>query len=159
MLSDSASLHPWAEKPAPLKRFGGKLHLCSMKNRKTQKKLRITEADYLLAHRRAARLEELARHGKPVSMRPALHASKKIYDRKKLKRAGFHTSEDPAFFVSAYILFFVSMQRVTGPSFTSATCMSAPKTPVATGRPVKADSAAQNRSYSGMASACPAAAA
>jgi hypothetical protein len=53
---------------------------------KPKKKLRITEADYMLAQRRAARMEEIAEHGRPVSMRTALHKSKKVYDRKRLKR-------------------------------------------------------------------------
>ena len=52
-----------------------------MKSKKKMKKLRITEADYMLAQRRAARLEEIAAHGKPVSMRSAIHKSKKIYNR------------------------------------------------------------------------------
>ena len=47
-------------------------------------KLRITQADYILAHRRAARLEEIALYGKLVSMRSMKHRSKKIYDRKLL---------------------------------------------------------------------------
>lgn len=59
-----------------------------MKPKKRMKKLRITEADYMLAQRRAARLEEIAAHGKPVSMRSAIHKSKKVYDRKRLKKAG-----------------------------------------------------------------------
>ena len=59
-----------------------------MKPQKRMKKLRITEADYMLAQRRAARLEEIAAHGKPVSMRSAIHMSKKIYNRKRLKKAG-----------------------------------------------------------------------
>lgn len=59
-----------------------------MKPKKKQKKLRITEADFMLANRRAARLEEIAEHGRPVSFRKALHKSKKVYDRKRLKRAG-----------------------------------------------------------------------
>ena len=59
-----------------------------MKSKKKMKKLRITEADYMLAQRRAARLEEIAAHGKPVSMRSAIHRSKKIYNRKRLKKAG-----------------------------------------------------------------------
>ena len=59
-----------------------------MKPKKRMKKLRITEADYMLAQRRAARLEEIAAHGKPVSMRSAIHKSKKLYDRKRLKMAG-----------------------------------------------------------------------
>ena len=53
---------------------------------KKQKVLHITEADYMLAQRRAARLEEIAEHGRPVSFRRVLHKSKKVYDRKRLKR-------------------------------------------------------------------------
>ena len=53
---------------------------------KRGKKLRITQADYMLAQRRAARLEEIAEHGKPVLFRSAVHKSKKAYDRKRLKR-------------------------------------------------------------------------
>ena len=56
-----------------------------MKPKKKQKKLRITEADYMLANRRAARLEEIAEHGRPVFFRKAVHQSKKVYDRKRLK--------------------------------------------------------------------------
>lgn len=63
----------------------------AMKPKKKMKKLRITEADYLLAQRRAARLEEIAAHGKPVSMRSAIHKSKKIYDRKRLKKADINS--------------------------------------------------------------------
>ena len=48
--------------------------------------MRITEADYMLAQRRAARMEEIAEHGKPVSFRKAFHKSKKAYDRKRLKK-------------------------------------------------------------------------
>ena len=47
----------------------------TMKSKKKQKKLRITEADFMLANR-------------PVSFRKAIHKSKKVYDRKRLKRAG-----------------------------------------------------------------------
>ena len=57
-----------------------------MKNRKKQKKLRITEADFMLANRRAARIEEIEQHGRPVSFRKVLHRSKKAYDRKQLKK-------------------------------------------------------------------------
>ena len=60
---------------------------------KKGKKLRITEADYMLAQRRAARMEEIAEHGRPVSMRTALHKSKKVYDRKRLKKAGIITDD------------------------------------------------------------------
>ena len=47
--------------------------------------LRITEADFLLANRRAARQEEIQAHGRPVQARTMLHKSKKLYDRKKMK--------------------------------------------------------------------------
>ena len=57
-----------------------------MKTKRKQKKLRITEADFMLANRRAARLEEIAEHGKPVSFRRAIHKSKTAYDRKRLKK-------------------------------------------------------------------------
>ena len=69
-----------------------------MKPNRKQKKLRITETDFMLANRRAARLEEIAEHGRPVSMRSALHKSKKVYDRKRLKKAGI-TNDDLSFFV------------------------------------------------------------
>ncbi len=49
------------------------------------KRLRITEDDYILANRRAARAEEIELHGRPVSFRKMLHKSKKTYDRKRLK--------------------------------------------------------------------------
>ncbi len=58
----------------------------SMKTKNKKKTLRITQADFMLAQRRAARLEEIEAHGKPVSFRKALHKSKKAYDRKRLKR-------------------------------------------------------------------------
>ena len=58
-----------------------------MKPKKKQKKLRITEKDFLLANRRAARMEEIEAHGRPVSFRKAIHKSKKVYDRKRIKKA------------------------------------------------------------------------
>ena len=70
-----------------------------MKPKKKMKKLRITEADFMLANRRAARAEDLVEHGgRPVSFRTALHKSKKVYDRKRLKRAGIKLNDDcPSF--------------------------------------------------------------
>jgi hypothetical protein len=56
-----------------------------MRPKKKQKKLRITENDFMLANRRAARLEDIALHGKPTAFRPVRHASKKTYSRKKFK--------------------------------------------------------------------------
>ena len=66
-----------------------------MKLKKKMKKLRITEADYMLANRRAARLDEIAEHGRPVSFRKAIHKSKKVYDRKRLKKAGIGSDDLP----------------------------------------------------------------
>ena len=65
------------------------IYLYGMKKKKGQKRqktLRITEADHMLAERRAARLVEIAEHGKPMSFRKAIHKSKKVYDRKRLKK-------------------------------------------------------------------------
>lgn len=59
------------------------------------KKLRITEKDFLLANRRAARIEEIQEHGRPVSFRTVLHKSKKVYDRKRLKKAGIANDDLP----------------------------------------------------------------
>ncbi|MBR1433735.1 MAG: hypothetical protein IJ584_01335 [Bacteroidales bacterium] len=56
-----------------------------MKAKKKLKRLRITEADFMLANRRAARLEEIEQHGKPISFRKVLQKSKKAYNRKKFK--------------------------------------------------------------------------
>ena len=49
-------------------------------------KLRITLDDFMLANRKAAREEEIREHGRPVSSRTILHKSRKIYDRKRLKK-------------------------------------------------------------------------
>lgn len=50
-----------------------------------EKKLHIGQADFMLANRRASRLEEIQAHGKPVSGRRMLHRSKKTYSRKRQK--------------------------------------------------------------------------
>jgi hypothetical protein len=68
-----------------------------MKPKRKQKKLRITEADFMLANRRAARMEEISGHGRPVSFRTALHKSKKVYDRKRLKRTDINSDDCPFF--------------------------------------------------------------
>ena len=57
------------------------------KKKHTGKVLHITEKDFMKANRRAARLEEIAAHGKPVSLRTLKHRSKKTYTRKQ-KHAG-----------------------------------------------------------------------
>jgi hypothetical protein len=56
-----------------------------VKQKKKPKKLHISQADFMLANRRAARMEEIAEHGRPVSFRSSVHKSKKLYDRKRLK--------------------------------------------------------------------------
>ena len=47
----------------------------------------------MLANRRAARLEEIAEHGRPVSFRHSVHKSKKLYDRKRLKAKGIRNED------------------------------------------------------------------
>lgn len=67
-----------------------------MKPKRKQKKLWITEADYMLAQRRASRILEIQEHGRPVSY-TAFHKSKKVYDRKRLKKAGINFTDDLLF--------------------------------------------------------------
>lgn len=64
---------------------------------KKQKKMRITEADYLLANRRSSRQEEIQAHGHPVQSRRMVHKSKKVYDRKRMKRANLINNDDGSF--------------------------------------------------------------
>ena len=61
---------------------------------KKPKRLRITERDYILANRKAAREEEILAHGKPISFRSHFHKIKKKYDRKQLKKAISDTTDD-----------------------------------------------------------------
>ncbi len=65
------------------------------------KKLRITEKDFLLANRRASRAEEIERYGKQILMRSVTYKSKKVYDRKRLKKAGINYNDDLPLFISA----------------------------------------------------------
>ena len=55
-------------------------------------KKRITEQDYLKAHRKASREAEIEAHGHPVGHQ-RVHQTKKAYDRKKL-RAGLRNLPD-----------------------------------------------------------------
>ena len=61
-----------------------------------QKKFRITQKDFLTANRRAARLEEIEAHGRPIQLRTMTHRSKKVYDRNRIKRAAI--KNDDSFF-------------------------------------------------------------
>lgn len=64
--------------------------------------------DYIKANRKASREEEIAAHGKQISMRTAVHKSKKIYDRNREKRAGIKNL--PFLFMAlSYQIPFVSL--------------------------------------------------
>lgn len=76
--------------------FATEINEVKFKNMK-HKPLRITEKDFLLANRRASRAEEIEAHGKQISMRTVTHRSKKVYDRKRLKRAGINLNDDLPF--------------------------------------------------------------
>lgn len=58
-----------------------------------KKNLKITEKDFLLANRRAAREEEIEAHGHPAWARTMIHKSKKIYDRKREKRTAIENDD------------------------------------------------------------------
>ena len=57
-------------------------------------KFRITESDFLLANRKASREEEIAKFGKQVIFRTSTQKSKKVYDRKRLKKADIKNIDD-----------------------------------------------------------------
>ena len=58
-------------------------------------KFRITEKDFLLANRKASREEEIAQYGKQIMFRTTKRKSKKVYDRKRLKKAGIKSDDLP----------------------------------------------------------------
>ena len=68
-----------------------------------KKSFRITESDFLLANRKASREEELERHGKQIIFRTTTQKSKKVYDRKRLKKADIKNNDDLPFSVSRFI--------------------------------------------------------
>ena len=65
------------------------------------KKLRITEKDFLLANRRASRVEEIERYGKQLAKRSITNKSKKVYGRKRLKKAGINYNDNLPLFIPA----------------------------------------------------------
>ena len=75
------------------------LHTFALQITKTmkQKKLKITLEDFILANRRAARMEEIERHGHPVQSRRMVHKSKKTYDRNRLKKAVIKSDDGSLF--------------------------------------------------------------
>lgn len=62
-----------------------------------KKKFRITEKDFLLANRKASREEEIAQYGKQILFRTIKQKSKKVYDRKRLKKAGINSDDLPLY--------------------------------------------------------------
>lgn len=77
-------------------------YLCSPKYMiMAQNKFRITQKDFLIANRRASRLEEIEAHGHPVISRTMTHKSKKIYDRKQFKRAAIKSDDSSYCFQSS----------------------------------------------------------
>ena len=67
----------------------------------TKKRFRITEKDFLLANRKASREEEIAKYGKQIMFRTTTQKSKKVYDRKRLKKAGINSDDLPLMIFSS----------------------------------------------------------
>jgi len=80
-----------------------------------QKTLTIKEADFLLANRRAARMEEIQAHGHPVRSRTMIHKSKKVYDRNRIKRAAI--KRDDSSFILKPDSLFLQIQKKKKSSF------------------------------------------
>ena len=74
-------------------------YLCAVNlSAMAKKRFRITESDFLLANRKASREEEIARFGKQIIFRTSTQKSKKVYDRKRLKRTDIKNTDDLPFF-------------------------------------------------------------
>ena len=88
-----------------------------------QKKLKITLEDFILANRRASRMEEIERHGRQVQSKRMVHKSKKTYDRNRLKRAVIMSDDGSFYFqfgvkvLQAFASLSPSHDYVAGPSF------------------------------------------
>ena len=67
------------------------------------RKFRITERDFLVANRKAAREEEIREHGKQIIFRSALQRSRKTYSRKNFKKTGI--SDDDLFFLHTRLIY------------------------------------------------------
>ena len=67
-----------------------------------KKRFRITEKDFLLANRKASREEEIAKYGKQIMFRTTTQKSKKVYDRKRLKKAGINSDDLPLVIISLH---------------------------------------------------------
>lgn len=63
---------------------------------------RITEKDFLLANRKASREEEIAKYGKQIMFRTTTQKSKKVYDRKRLKKAGINSDDLPLMIIASH---------------------------------------------------------
>lgn len=67
-----------------------------------KKRFRITEKDFLLANRKASREEEIAKYGKQILFRTTTQKSKKVYDRKRLKKAGINSGDLPLMIIASH---------------------------------------------------------
>ena len=73
-----------------------------------KKRFRITEKDLLLANRKASREEEIAKYGKQIMFRTTTQKSKKVYDRKRLKKAGINSDDLPLVIISLHACTYFS---------------------------------------------------
>ena len=74
-----------------------------------KKRFRITEKDFLLANRKASREEEIAKYGKQIMFRTTTQKSKKVYDRKRLKKAGINSDDLPLMIFSSHLFYIQSI--------------------------------------------------
>lgn len=74
-----------------------------------KKRFRITEKDFLLANRKASREEEIAKYGKQIMFRTTTQKSKKVYDRKRLKKAGINSDDLPLMIIASHLFYMQSI--------------------------------------------------
>lgn len=89
-----------------------------------KKRFRITEKDFLLANRKASREEEIAKYGKQIMFRTTTQKSKKVYDRKRLKKAGINSDDLPLMIITSHAYTCSSDVYIStyGPTLTMKRC-------------------------------------
>lgn len=89
-----------------------------------KKRFRITEKDFLLANRKASREEEIAKYGKQIMFRTTTQKSKKVYDRKRLKKAGINSDDLPLMIIPSRACTIRQMFNLSiyGPTLTMKKC-------------------------------------
>lgn len=73
-----------------------------------KERLLITGKDFLFSNRKALGEEEIAKYGKQIMFRTTTQKSKKVYDRKRLKKAGINSDDLPLMIIASHACTYFS---------------------------------------------------